>query len=56
MKADYEMIFNGENMNPSNTFPWVKLILTHEPIYTQSFDELHQCIMSKGNDVICLLM
>jgi hypothetical protein len=38
MKANYEMIFYGENMNSSNSFPWVKLILTNEPIYTHSFD------------------
>jgi hypothetical protein len=28
------MIFYRQNMNPSNTFPWVKLILTHEYIPT----------------------
>jgi hypothetical protein len=32
MKANYEMIFYGENMNPSNPFPRVKLILINEPI------------------------
>jgi hypothetical protein len=34
MKAKYEMIFYGENMNPSNPFPWVKLILMDEPLPT----------------------
>ncbi len=33
MKGNYETFFYGENMNPSNLFPWVKLILTHEPLY-----------------------
>jgi hypothetical protein len=26
MKGNYEIIFYGENMNPSNPFPWVKLM------------------------------
>jgi hypothetical protein len=34
MKVNYEMIFYGENMNPRNPFPWVKLILIHKPIPT----------------------
>jgi hypothetical protein len=34
MKANYEMIFYGANMNPSNPIPWVNLILIAEPIPT----------------------
>jgi hypothetical protein len=38
MKANYEMTFYGENMNPSNPFPWVKLILIHKPLCTHSMN------------------
>jgi len=38
MKANYEMILYGENMNPSNAFPWVKLILIDGTIPTHSMN------------------
>jgi hypothetical protein len=50
MKANYEMIFYGKNMNPSNPFPWAKLILIDEPIPTHSMN--YTCAdLSKRNDV-----
>jgi hypothetical protein len=54
MTANYEMIFSGANMNPSNPIQqWVKLILINEPIPTHL---MNYTFMSKGNDVNCLLM